>query len=584
MAVIKLIGFSGEQPRVLPRLMPQMAAQAAVNTRLDDGGLTPIRASALIETLTLPATPKTIFLHGETWLAWDAAVNAAPGPVAQDRLYFTGDGAPKMRVAPDIYDLAIPAPTAALTATPSGVGSGDIVSRLYVYTWVTDFGEESEPCPASAAIEWQPGQTVTLSGFAAPPTGRAVTKQRIYRTQTGTSGTGLYFIAERDASNADYVDTIAVEAFGEPIPSVSYNSPPDDLAGLISLPNGMMAAFSGRKICFCEPFQPHAWPEKYMLSTDSAIVALGAAGTSIIVMTEGQPYIVSGSTPESMVMEKLEQNLPCINARAVVDMGYAIAYPSHEGLVTARADGSFSLATANIFNPDDWRALSPETMIGSQISGRYVAFYDTFDYAGNALAGMLMIDLSGQSFLVRSDAICTAAFYNVGDGGLYYLARDTMDIRRFDAPGAQRLHQFWKSKPYVLPHPDTFGVILIETGEKSLSGREVADAEAENAAIAAANAALVTAGPVGGEFNAAPFNARTFNGDILAPLSSVMPPIVSVTVFADGRPIATKTQTNTVLRLPAGFTARTWEISAFGNGAIEQIVMAKSVDELKGTP
>src|SRR5690606_18334280 len=107
-------------------------------------------------------------------------------------------------------------------------------------------------------------------------------------------------------------------------PSRHWTAPPDALSGLTAMPNGMMAAFVGKDLYFCEPFRPHAWPEIYVLTTDFPIVALGALGTTLWVLTEGYPYRVSGTTPGSMVMDKVEANLPCVNARAVVDLGHAI--------------------------------------------------------------------------------------------------------------------------------------------------------------------------------------------------------------------------------------------------------------------
>lgn len=47
-----------------------------------------------------------------------------PGTAAQDRLYITGDGAPKMRVADTLYDLAVARSTAQLTGTVSGMAGG----------------------------------------------------------------------------------------------------------------------------------------------------------------------------------------------------------------------------------------------------------------------------------------------------------------------------------------------------------------------------------------------------------------------------------------------------------------------------
>lgn len=579
MTAIKLAAFTGEQPRVIPRLMPDNAAQSAIDCRLDDGGLTPMRRPAQIAPTNLPMA-KTIFRHGDDWLAWDKVVHAVQGPVAQDRLYITGDGVPKLIVGGNEYPLAVPRPVGALTATLQGVGTGDVTTRLYVYTWVTSLGEESEPCPVSNEVDWQPGQTVVLSGFAAAPSGRAIAQQRIYRSQTSSSGTYFYLIAERAASSADFTDNIAVDALQEPLPSAHWNAPPDALEGLTALPNGMMAGFVGRDLYFCEPWRPHAWPERYALTTDTPIVGLGAMGTSILVMTEGQPYLVDGTAPEAMTMVKVEQNLPCINKRGIVDLGYAIAYPSHDGLVVARADGGFSLATANIFSPEGWQRLSPKTMIGSQLQGRYVAFYDAFTAEAQRLAGALLIDLAGQAFLIRVSARATAAFHDLATGGLYYQAHGTPYIWRLDAPeAALRSMLYWKSKEFVLPAPENFGAVRID----ATADTSALDVSEENEALAAANAAMIAAGSVGGDLAGSLVGATTLAGDFLHPLMKSTATL-SVTIFADGKPVATKSRVNRIERLPGGFTARRWEIDVYGDVPIEQIVMASTVDELEMVP
>ncbi|WP_244661670.1 hypothetical protein [Mesorhizobium huakuii] len=580
-ATIKLSAFTGEQPRIIPRLMPESAAQSAVNTRLDDGALTPMRKSAFIATAGAK-TWKTIYHFLGQWIGWTTVVNAAPGPVADDRLYFTGSGKPKVLIAGTTYDLAVPLPAAALTATLSGTGAGDIVSRNYVYTWVTSFGEESEPNPISNTVDWKPGNSVILSGFVAAPAGRSITLQRIYRSQTGQSGTYLYLIDERAASASNYTDVIAVNAFQEPLPSANYNAPPDDLTGLISLPNGMMAAFSGRKLYFSEPYRPHAWPEKYILTTDSDIVGLGAMDTSIVVMTEGWPQMVQGSSPDTMQMAKLEQNFPCINARGIVDLGYAIAFPSNEGMAVVRADGSISVPTANIFNRDDWLALSPATMIGSQISGRCALFYQTTAVNGTILTGALLLDLSGQSFLIRTDTKATAAYFEIATGGLFFLEADTTNIRRLDAPNAARLSQYWKSKQFVLPYPENFSCIIVDSNEVT-SDQDQGNLDAAIAAIIAANKILIAAGSIKAEINARPLNTLPINGSILARLPAPISGVVSVGVYADGKLIFSVTRVNQPVRLPGGFRARTWEIDVFGDVQVQQIVMAKTMDDLKVT-
>lgn len=581
MPVIKLTGFTGEQPRTIPRLMAPAAAQSAINSRLDDGGLTPMRKSAILVS-DATASWLSIYKHLGDWLGWDTVVNAAPGPVAEDRLYYTGDGAPKLRYNDVVYGLAIPPPAVKLGAALSGSGGGASTTRLYVYTWVTSLGEESEPSPVSDPLDYQPGYTVTLSGFGATPADRLVTSQRIYRSQTGQSGTYFYLIAERSAGTGNYVDSIPVDAFQEALPSAEWNAPPAGLTGLTAMPAGMMAAFVGKKLYFCEPYRPHAWPEKYVVTMDSEIVGLGAAGGSLIVMTKKQPYLVTGSSPETMQSVKIEQNYPCTNARGIVDLGYAIAYPSNDGMVVARADGSIGLATANIFSPKDWQALSPATMVGGQLNGRYVAFYRTTSLDGGTIAGALMFDLSGQaSFLIRAAAAGRAATYDDETGALYYLDEGTTQIKRLDAPGAGRLDQYWKSKEFVLPYADNFGAILVEAvGE--LETQDDVDRDADIAEIIARNELLLAAGPIGGDIAGdAPIGIYAVAGDALELIPPDNAGRLVVGVYADGVLVASVTGANRIVRLPGGFTARKWEIDVFGNQVVEQITMAKTVDELK---
>ncbi|MBU9386647.1 hypothetical protein [Burkholderia multivorans] len=579
MTIIKITGFSGEIPRLVPRLLPDTAAQNATNARLESGGLSPYRKPKFITRIAdLPAgSIKTIYRNGPTWMAWDKPVYVAPGPVATDRLYVFGDGAPKMVVDKTTYPLAVPRPAAALTATINGSGTGDVYTRLYVYTFVTAFGEESEPCPISNQVNWQAGQTVTLSGFQAPPAGRNITKQRIYRSQTSLSGTDLYFIAERDASAANFVDNVQLKAQNEPLPSLEWNAPPDDLMGLISLPNGMMAAFRGKELWFCEPWRPHAWPEKYVLTMDYNIVALGAYGTTIVVATDGQPYIVSGASPDTMSQEKLELNLPCINARGLVDLGYAIAYPSHDGLVVASSAGA-RVVTDQLMTRNDWLRTAPDRFVSGQFFGRYLASYEYIDPSGKALRGSFIIDLTGQeAFLHRTDYKADATWYDISAGKLYLCIGQ--DIYEWDALDSENEILTWRSKQYVVQKPTNFGVILIE-GSVLMTPEEEAAAETAREAAQQYNDSIFGAPSIGGEINGAALGVYPVNGDALKRISEQR--FVSVTVYADAKPVATVSKLNRVCRLPAGFLAQTWEVEVSANADIAQVTLAGTGAELAG--
>lgn len=576
MATLKLIQFSGEIPRLLPRLLPDTAAQRAENVRLDDGGLTPIRKTRLAHTYEGMTDIKTIHYHAGAWLAWTTAVNAAHGPVAQDRLYFTGDGVPKMRADGVVYPLAVPYPTGALTATASGSGTGTAITRIYVYTFVTEFGEESEPCQVSNEINWQTGQTVTLAGFAAAPAGRNITKQRIYRSQsTSSAGTVFFLIAERAASNANFTDNIGLEAFSEPLPSLEWNSPPDGLTGLTSLPNGMMGGFVGKDLYLSEPYQPHAWPVKYVLTMDFDIVALGAYGTNIVVMTTGQPYIVNGIHPDAMAQEKLELNLPCINARGVVDLGYAVAYPSHDGLAIV-SGGQASIATVNLMTRTDWLKTSPATFVASQYNGRYFASYAYLEADGTASTGTFMFDLSGQTpFVLRGTGQADAFWYDIEASALYMLIGN--QVFEWDALGQTNEVMTWRSKEFVLPAPSSFGCCYIEA-QNQLTPEQRAAIDAEIAALEAANTTIFAQPSIGGELNGAALNVHAVNDDELARLAPEE--FVQAAIYADGVQVCTISQANAVVRIPA-VRARRWEVRVNGTLEVAEIGLASTARELR---
>jgi hypothetical protein len=643
---ISITAFSGEQPRILPRLLPDTAAQSAIDTRLDDGGLTPLRDAPIVDNVGVSATWKSITYFSNNWIGWDSPnIWVAPAPVATDRLYYTdgylnlnpAGGKPKMRLADGTeYDLAVVAPTTKCAVALGGTATGpDIQSRLYIYTYVTDLNgikEESAPSPVSDNVDWKPGQYVDLSGLLAPPASpaRGITKKRIYRLQTGSAGSYYYFIAEIDAATTIFHDTVPVDATAEPCPSIPFDTPPDGLSGLIALPNGMMAAFMGKQLFFSEPYKPHAWPDKYTLTTEHPIIGLGAVGMTVLVMTDAHPYVVVGSHPDSMVMQKVEQNLACVSHRTIVDMGYAIAYASWEGVVLARSDGSMGVASANLFNREEWEDFNPQTMLCSQLGGRYVAFYSRTLDDGTNLTGAFFVDLGNPVFLFRTSSYADAACFRLERAALYFKPPGKAEIRQIDADNAGRRTLYWKSKPFVLPYAENYGAILIDADD-SIKLVDSDAATAANNAVIAANLTLIHNGglytwdgkwpvppgtanyhwqadmdgwatthpssaSIGGDLDAMPVNEVAFNGDLLKPLpyplqvvgvdpaASNVYAVMTASVYCDGKIVAGIGKVNKATRLPSGFRGRSWEIDVSTNQRIHKITMAKTMDDLKRTP
>ena len=575
--MIRIASFAGEIPRLLPRLLQENYAQIAQNTKLENGALLPIRRGKLVT--NMPFDCKTIYRLGDEWLGWDKFVNVEPGPVASDRLYVTGDGKPKIIVDGQTYDLAVARPASKPVATVNGTPDVELSSTvLFAYTWLTEFDEESEPSDLSDGVLWSPSLTINLTGFSAPPLSRAVDRMRIYRSQTSALGdTTLYFIAERAASTADFLYDEDIYPMNEVITSANFNAPPDELEGIVALSNGIMAAFVGKKVYFSEPYRPHAWPEKYIMTVDYPVVGLGAFGSSVAVLTEGMPYVMQGTTPDTMTSQRLEVNLPCVSANSIVDLGYSVAYASTQGLVTISPNGAV-IASLNLLTMDQWRAMSPESFIAGQYSGRYMASYDYTDADSLQQRGMMIFDLSGaQPFLVRASDDADAMYFELGTGRLFLL-RNNRDVYEWDAISEPYGEQYWRSKRFILSTYTNFGCVMVE-GEDATTKEQKAQIAARHAAIRARNRQAINNGDSGGAVGDLALNEIPLAGSLLEPIDSEEPSF-SVTIIADDKPVATIYHMNEPVPLPSGFTARTWEIEVRGNQMVTGIVLAYTPTEI----
>ena len=355
---IKLENFSGIIPRTGPTQLPDNAAQIARNVRVTSLELQSWKEKVKVFQCTTPEVQSIYRLYNETtgqsrWLEWATDVNVVKGPIADDtdfRIYYTGDGAPKKTnwalattsgagtaPFPDAWlYLGVPAPITAPTLSATG-GTAPTETRAYVYTYISTFGavkEESAPSPAALVTCNSVGATVTVSSFAAAPTtGYNITHRRIYRTVTGGSTVSYQLVDEIPIATTTYDDDSTVAELGSLLQTQNWNTPPDGLKGLVSLPNGMMAGFRDNEIWFCEPYYPHAWPDLYTLTVDSGVVGLGVYDTTLVVMTKNQPYLITGNSPLSMSQAKLPLNQPCASKRSISSDEFGVVYASPNGLV-----------------------------------------------------------------------------------------------------------------------------------------------------------------------------------------------------------------------------------------------------------
>lgn len=338
-----------------------------------------------------------------------------------------------------------------------------IESRIYVATFVTDRGEESQPSDASELVEVDENDTVTLTRPAVP-LGWNLTKWRIYRSATGSTQTALAFLDEVDIATTSYTDDKKGEELGELCPTISWAPPPSnntdlhwrteaaylrtDLKGLTGVPNGIMAGFFGNTLCFCEPYTPYAWPVEYQIPVEYPIVGLGVFGQTLFVGTTANPYLVSGADSASMSAIKLEFNQACVSKRSIATVGGGVVYASPDGLCMVDAGGPKVLTTQK-FSREAWQALTPSSMFGIEHEGVYYCWY-----TGSG-GGCLTLDIvSGEIGTI--DISATAAWVDRVTDSLYFAVGSNI-VQAY--AGATYRTGTWKSKLFRLPQQRPFAWI-----------------------------------------------------------------------------------------------------------------------------
>lgn len=328
----------------------------------------------------------------------------------------------------------------------------DTESRAYVFTYISDFEGlvmEGAPSPASEIIEIGDDLDAVVSFPADVPAAEwNVTGVRLYRTVTAEDGSAEFqFVTELDgAQPTPFSDGNEADDLGEVLSTDDYIPPPAGLLGLVGLDNGVMAGFDGNELLLCEPYQPHAFPSEYIKLSAYTIVALvPIGGSTLAILTEGTPYILTGRHPVDASFERIDMNYACLSKRAAVDMGYAAVYPSDEGLIELGV-GRASILTANLFSRDEWQEYNPPSMIAARHGNRYVCFYEKLD---STTGGFVLDPTDPRNSLTFLNYHATAVWTDPYTGQLNMVIGDT--VQTFDDNLAERETYTWRSKRFEMP-------------------------------------------------------------------------------------------------------------------------------------
>ena len=384
----------------------------------------------------------------------------------------------KIKTVPSVSTL-----TVELSAAATGTGNSASVANgvalggnsdaeldyetSYVYTFVSAYGEEGPPSPASTVITTDDNMTVALSALETSTsiTNTNLSKKRIYRSNTGSNSTQFQFVTELALSATTYTDTSKNTELAEVLPSSTWIAPPDDSAlypdgpmkGLLALGNGTFAGFTGNRICFSEAYQPHAWPAAYRLGIEEKIVGIKATSNGLIVGTESTPYLVTGSDPSAMIAIKIETAEACLSKRSMVDMGETVIYAGPDGLIAA-SGAQASNITEGLITPEQWQSdYYPSTITGFYWQGRYVGFYNT----GSGFGGFIFDPRQGTNALVDLDAaaLIRGGFTDPDDNELYLIIGNK--IKKFQGSSTNLTYN-WKSKEFPMARHTSMGFAKVD--------------------------------------------------------------------------------------------------------------------------
>lgn len=392
---------------------------------------------------------------------------------------------------------------------------GTSEAHSYVQTQVNDFLEESVPSPPSnIGVTYM--HDAQLNGLWTPPAPVngalyvPIRSFKLYRAAITSSGGYVYQRVPVTAVNVTYglnlaftyagadfphsaylafpptlyapfytttwgyqfVDNVTQDKLLETLPSLDWDAPPTDLQGLTAYRNGIMAAFKDATLYFCEPYRPFTFPTKYAKSLPWKIVGIRADENTLIVITEGEPYIFMGSHPANITYERL-QNVQAgvrsviagaINpARALTRTPNGVVYASREGLVSIK-NGIATMLGRSLFTRDEWL-----TNYGPYLPLMRLSYYDgkLMCYFDNAptVTGFIVNMLDGDPQFTRytPTSLQTGEFVMPLTDSLYVVnyAAPVSTINRFADENVARIPCTYWTRDVITPKPENMAALQV---------------------------------------------------------------------------------------------------------------------------
>lgn len=622
--------FSGIAPRIAPRLLPATLAQEALDVKLWSGELRPHYADEILQ--YIPSNIQSIYRYKwknktYNWLMWPYETRVAKGPVYDDennRIYFMNQGGffvtdssllldqdynTTFTPGESCYHVAIPQPGQSDIWVSGGTGSGDVESRSYVYCYVRqwpdgtiDVGKSSGPLKnfndrSRYTVDVRPGQTVAISiedPLLTHHNGavRGINKIYIYRSEVTSAGQAVYSYVDQFDVNTErvtnnpnavwktnyyeYTDSKPNTALGEACPSIYWDPPVDGLKGLVSLQNGLFAAYKDSTVYVSGWNAPHAWPYEHTVTIDYPIVGLGSFGNTIVVCTEAAPVLIVVQDPTNPTTKAIQENCPCVSADSIVNTRNGVIFASQNGLVLINST-SPTFITEKLLTQDEWLPLHPESLKGAFLNNTYYGFFtnptdtaagfifdlDSYTYSTvyNSIVSSGMVYTTQPAKVVYNDIEQSQLYvcYPLENGTQYSLCSFASDSR------INKSFR-WRSKVNVSPQ----GLFNLSAARVMMTSQSF---QKENEHIWE------------GKLTGSSLAARVMDGEPINGWCKTNElELADTTVFnyyVDGElKYSREVKDSKPFRLPSGFRGETIEVEVKSNAYIHSITLASSMGEL----
>lgn len=314
----------------------------------------------------------------------------------------------------------------------------------FVVSWVDSLGYESPISEPSLAkngssadatfkrelLECNDGDTIRFESVAVPIDAVAI---RVYKNNVGTDGSSpLQFCFE--LSGASLVDarfgfTYEVSGMdaGEVYPNIQ--SAPYGLTDVVMMDHGFYAGrvnSTPHTVYFSEIDNPTSWPVDYWLDVGDNIVRIAVVASTVYVLTDGNPYVISGTSPDSMTVARVGTAAACVSKNGVCVMENRLYFVSNRGVYVMGPDDAAGTVckcvTEQFFTKEQWQELNPSSALLYGHDGSLFMFFTKAD--GKTHAGYIWDLADGTPVMTQHDEYATCMCTDDRTDDMYFV-RDT---------------------------------------------------------------------------------------------------------------------------------------------------------------